>query len=72
MDVNCLEMGSGCDQVVSGETLEELVDAVRSHMRFAHGRTDEDLAPEDIREMVRGAISQSSRPPVLRTPRPDI
>ena len=72
MDINCLQMGAKCDQVVSGESTEELVAAVSSHMRFAHGYTDAQLVSVELREMVAGAIWQSSRPPELRTPRPDV
>lgn len=43
MGVNCLEMGSTCDQIVSGDSIDELVAAVYGHMRLAHGYTDTQL-----------------------------
>ncbi len=72
MDVNCLEMGTDCDQVVSGESTGELVEAVHGHMRLAHGYTREQLDSAELNEMIRGAIWQSARPREIRTPRPDI
>lgn len=72
MDINCLDMGTTCNQVVSGNSTEELVAAVCGHMRLAHGYTDSQLESQDLREMITGAIWQSSRPPELRTPRPDV
>ncbi|MDP6667906.1 MAG: DUF1059 domain-containing protein [Dehalococcoidia bacterium] len=70
--MNCLQMGTTCDQVVSGETTEELVAAVRGHMKLAHGTTEDELHALDMTEMIGGAIWQSSRPPELRTPRPRV
>ncbi len=72
VDINCQEMGTTCDQVVSGDSTEELVLAVSGHMRLAHGYTDADLDSKVLQEMIAGAIWQSSRPPEIRTPRPDI
>ncbi len=70
MDLNCIDMGTHCDQVVSGESTDELVTAVHGHMKLAHGLTDQELASKD--EMIRGAIWQSARPADIRTPRPEI
>lgn len=72
MDLNCLQMGTECDQIVSGESTQELVAAVRGHMRLAHDYTEVELSSQDMTEMISGAIWQSSRPPELRTPRPDV
>ena len=72
MDINCLEMGTTCDQIVSGNSTDELVRAVKGHMRLAHGYTDTQLESYPLLEMVVGAIWQSSRPPELRTPRPEL
>lgn len=72
MDINCLQMGAGCDQVVSGESTEELVAGVRGHMKLAHQYTEAELTSQEMTEMISGAIWQSSRPPELRTPRPDV
>ena len=72
VDINCLQMGAGCDQIVSGESTRELVAAVRGHMRLAHDCTDAELTSPGMAEMISGAIWQSSRPPELRTPRPDV
>lgn len=70
MDLNCLEMGTSCNQVVSGESTEELIEAVHGHMKLAHDYSEEELAAKD--EMIRGAIWQSARPAGIRTPRPEI
>ena len=72
VDINCLEMGAGCDQIVSGESTLELVEAVRGHIRLAHGYDEAELTSQDMTEMISGAIWQSCRPPELRTPRPDV
>lgn len=72
MDINCLEMGTTCDQVVSGEKTDELVEAVHGHMKLAHGYTDDQLAEPEMNEIIRGAIWQTSRPADIRTPRPQI
>jgi predicted small metal-binding protein len=72
MDLNCLQMGTECNQIVSGESTQELVAAVRGHMRLAHDYTEAKLSSQDMTEMISGAIWQSSRPPELRTPRPDM
>ncbi len=72
MDINCLEMGTTCDQVVSGDSTEEFITAVSGHMRLAHGYTDAQLESEELREIITGAIWQSSRPPEIRTPRPNV
>jgi len=72
MDINCLEMGTNCDQIVSGNSTDELVSAVKGHMRLAHGYTDAQLATQELQEMITGSIWQSSRPPEIRTPRPDV
>ncbi len=72
MDINCLEMGTDCDQVVSGESTEEFVSAVHGHMKLAHGYNDEQLASAELDEVIKGAIWQSARPAEIRTPRPQI
>jgi predicted small metal-binding protein len=72
MDINCLDMGTTCDQVVTGDSTDELVLAVIGHMRLAHGKTDAELGAPELREIIIGAIWQSSRPPDLRTPRPGV
>jgi predicted small metal-binding protein len=72
MDLKCLEMGTNCEQVVSGVTTDELISAVHGHMKLAHGRTDAELADPELDEVIRGAIWQSSRPPNIRTPHPEI
>ncbi len=72
MDINCLEMGTDCNQVVSGTTTEEFVAAVHGHMKLAHGYTEEQLASDELDEIIRGAVWQSARPSEIRTPRPQI
>ncbi len=72
MDLNCLEMGTKCDQVVTGESTKELIEGIHGHMRLAHGYSEAKLASDETDEMIRGAIWQSSRPPDIRTPRPDM
>lgn len=72
MDLNCLEMGTNCDQVVSGETTDGLITAIHGHMKLAHGYSDAEIANPELDEKIRGAIWQSSRPPDIRTPHPEM
>ncbi len=69
LTVSCPAMGYPCDDVISGNSVAELITAVQQHAMSYHDYTPEQAqAPEKIEEW-KGAIRQASRPAQSRTPR---
>ena len=51
----CGSVVPGCDEVVTGESEDELMAAVASHAREAHGMTE---VPDDVAARVREGITE--------------
>jgi predicted small metal-binding protein len=55
-EIHCGEFIAGCAHVSRGETVDELMESVRTHAREAHGMTEID---EDLRAELLKAIKES-------------
>jgi predicted small metal-binding protein len=55
-EIHCGEFIAGCAHVSRGETVDELMESVRTHAREAHGMTEID---EDLRSELLKAIKES-------------
>ena len=54
-ELRCREVGFDCDQVVQGETEDEVMQKAQQHGMQAHGMKEADVTP-DLVERVRGLI----------------
>ncbi len=71
LTLSCLDLGSPCEDYVSGETVDEIIDAMCRHAIAAHGRSEEFMKSEETLTAMKTAIKQSSRPAHLRTSKLD-
>jgi predicted small metal-binding protein len=73
LTLSCADLGSPCTQAyVSGETVEELLQAMYAHAIEHHGRTMEQMTRPENRTLFMSAIKQSARPPSARTLKIDV
>lgn len=72
LTLSCRDLGSPCDVVVSGETLDEIIDAMCDHAIEVHGRTREEIYSDENRALFQSALKQSSRPAGYRSPKLDV
>ena len=73
LTLSCEDLGSPCTEAyISGDSVEELIEAMRAHAVEKHGRTMEELHSPDMEAVFRSAIRQSSRPVGARTLKLDI
>lgn len=73
LTLSCADLGSPCTQAnVSGDNVEELLQAMYEHAIEVHGRTMEQLTQPENRALFLSAIKQSARPPEARTSKIDI
>ena len=56
--INCHEAGFDCDQVIRGETEEEVMKKGAEHAMRDHGMKEEDITPE-MKQKIRGVIRSS-------------
>ncbi len=56
--VSCREAGFDCDQVVKGETEEEVMKNGAEHAMKVHAMKEEDMTPE-VQQKIRGLIRSS-------------
>ncbi len=69
LTIPCPAMGYQCDEVISGDSIAELIANVQQHAISYHDYTSEQINdPEKIEEW-KGAIRQAARPAQSRTPR---
>ncbi len=62
LTISCSAMGYPCDEVISGNSVAELIAAIQNHVISYHNYSSEQAqAPEKIEEW-KGAIRQASRP----------
>ena len=66
--ISCRDLlGSPCDEVVSGETMGEIILEIQEHAMSVHGFTEAQVQAAEMVAIIRGAIRQSARPLHLRT-----
>lgn len=56
--INCREAGFDCDQVIRGETEEEVMQKGAEHAMKDHGMKEEEITPE-MKQKIRGVIHSS-------------
>ena len=67
LTISCTAMGYPCDDLISGNSVAELITAIQNHAVSDHNYASEQVqAPEKIEEW-KGAIRQASRPTQSRT-----
>ena len=67
LTIPCSAMGYPCDDVISGNSVSELITAIQNCAMSHHNYTSEQVeAPEKIEEL-KGAIRQASRSAQSRT-----
>jgi predicted small metal-binding protein len=54
--LSCRDVGLDCDQVIRGETEEEVMQKGAEHGKSAHGMTDVQLNDPQMQQKVRGLI----------------
>ena len=59
--ISCREVGlfTDCDEVMRGETEEEVMGNAAAHGRQAHGMTDEQLADPQTQQTIRGFVREA-------------
>ena len=70
--LTCRDLGSDCDETVSGNSVDDVIAEMGLHAIAVHDYTEEMLQEPDRIELWRGAIKQSSRPPEQRNIKLDI
>jgi hypothetical protein len=73
LTLSCAALGSPSEEgYVSGETVDELLQAMYEHAIEKHGRTMEELTRPENRAAFLSAIKQSARPSESRTSKIDV
>ena len=68
LTISCTELGSPCAQdIISGDTIDELMEAIYKHGVEVHGYTMEQLNSPEQQAIFLHNIKQSSRPRDKRT-----
>lgn len=63
LTISCTDIGSPCeDAIISGDTIDKLMEAIYRHGIEVHGRTLEEMKTPEVQEMLLSNIKQSARP----------
>ncbi len=70
LTISCSDLGSPCpSEALSGDTMDDLLEAFYRHATVAHGKTLEQLKAPEMHEVVLSNIKQSARPRANRSTR---
>jgi predicted small metal-binding protein len=67
MDLTCRQLGVDCDHVVSGETVDLIVESMQSHAVEGHDYSATVAHSDEMVAAMRNAVRQSTRPADMRT-----
>ena len=58
--ISCREVGlfTDCDELMRGETDDEVMQAAAAHGKQRHGMTDEQLSDPSVQQQIRGFIRE--------------
>ena len=58
--ISCREVGlfTDCDELMRGETNDEVMPAAAAHGKQRHGMTDEQLSDPSVQQQIRGFIRE--------------
>lgn len=67
LSISCREFGDACDDVITGESLQELVHQVQRHAVDEHDWTQKGVSSPDFVRVLVSALRQTVRPEDLRS-----
>ena len=68
LTISCVDLGSPCaDDVISGDTIDELMEEIYKHGAEVHGESIEHMKSPDYQAMLLANIKQTARPKDART-----
>lgn len=68
LTISCADIGSPCeDDIISGDTIDELMEAIYKHGIEVHGETLESMKKPEQQAILLANIRQSARPKTART-----
>ena len=58
--ISCREVGlfTDCDELMRGQTDDEVMQAAAAHGKQRHGMTDEELSDPSVQQQIRGFIRE--------------
>lgn len=62
-------MGYSCGYEITGESMDQMLSGIKHHSLEFHGYSKDELDKPETIESWKGAMRQSARPGVSRTPR---
>jgi predicted small metal-binding protein len=68
LTISCAELGSPCEEdIISGDTIDELMEAIYKHGAEVHGETLEVMKSPEYQAKLLANIKQTARPRGART-----